>query len=58
MLGLTLIGGLVILLGRAERWIVSAEARLRHLGQLALTCVAGAAGAVLLVLGLSGLLIV
>jgi len=36
---------------RAERWIVSAEARLRHLGQLALTGVAGAAGAVLLVLG-------
>jgi cytochrome c biogenesis protein CcdA len=42
---------------RAERWIVSAEARLRHLGQLALTGVAGAAGAVLLALGLSGLLV-
>ena len=41
---------------QAERWIVSAEARLRRFGQLALTGVAGAAGAVLLTLGLSGLL--
>jgi cytochrome c biogenesis protein CcdA len=42
---------------RTEQWIASASDRLRSLGQLALTAVAGAAGATLLVLGLSGLLV-
>jgi hypothetical protein len=40
---------------RADRWIASAQARLRYAGQVALTGVAGAAGAVLLALGLNGL---
>jgi cytochrome c biogenesis protein CcdA len=42
---------------RADRWIASAGGRLRYLGQLALTGVAGAAGAMLLAIGLNGLLI-
>ncbi len=42
---------------RADRWIESAGGRLRSLGQLALSGVAGAAGAVLLTLGVSGLLV-
>jgi cytochrome c biogenesis protein CcdA len=41
---------------RGERWITSAEARLRYVGQLALTGVATAAGGALLAVGLSGLL--
>jgi cytochrome c biogenesis protein CcdA len=42
---------------RAERWLASAGARLRYLGQLALTGVASAAGAALLAIGLTGLLL-
>jgi cytochrome c biogenesis protein CcdA len=42
---------------RADRWIAAAGDRLRYLGRLALTGVAGAAGAVLLAIGLSGLLV-
>lgn len=42
---------------RADRWIASAEGRLRYVGQLALTGLAGAAGAALLTLGLTGLLL-
>jgi cytochrome c biogenesis protein CcdA len=42
---------------RADRWIASAAGRLRCLGQVALTGVAGAAGALLLTIGLSGLLV-
>jgi cytochrome c biogenesis protein CcdA len=42
---------------RASEWIASAEARIRRAGQLALTGVAGVAGAALLGLGLSGLLL-
>ena len=41
---------------RAERWLATGEARVRRLGQLALTGVAGAGGAALLAIGLSGLL--
>ncbi len=42
---------------RAEGWITAAEARIRRLGQLTLTAVAGAAGAALLAIGLNGLLV-
>jgi cytochrome c biogenesis protein CcdA len=42
---------------RADRWIASAEGRLRYVGQLALTGLAAAAGAALLTLGLTGLLL-
>ncbi len=42
---------------RADGWITSAEARIRRLGQLTLTAVAGAAGAALLAIGLNGLLV-
>lgn len=42
---------------RADRWIASAGGRLRYLGQIALTGVAGAAGAMLLTIGLNGLLV-
>jgi cytochrome c biogenesis protein CcdA len=42
---------------RTDRWIASAGGRLRYLGQLALTGVAGVAGAALLTLGLGGLLV-
>jgi cytochrome c biogenesis protein CcdA len=42
---------------RADRWIASAGGRLRYLGQIALTGVAGVAGAALLTIGLSGLLV-
>jgi Sap, sulfolipid-1-addressing protein len=41
---------------RTEQWIASAEARLQYIGQLALTGVASAAGAALLVIGMTGLL--
>lgn len=41
----------------ADRWIRSAEARLRSFGQVALTGVAGVAGAVLLTIGISGLFV-
>lgn len=41
---------------RAERWIAAGEARLRRLGQLALSGVAGAAGTALLTVGLVGLI--
>ena len=41
-----------------DRLIASAGERLRYLGQLALTGVAGAAGATLLTLGVVGLLVV
>jgi len=43
--------------GRAEQWLASGEARLRRFGQLALTGIAGAGGAALLAIGLSGLLV-
>jgi cytochrome c biogenesis protein CcdA len=43
--------------GTADRWIASAEARIRYAGQLALTGVAGAGGAALLTIGLAGLLV-
>jgi cytochrome c biogenesis protein CcdA len=39
-----------------DRWLLSSEARFRHAGHVALTAVAGAGGAALLVLGVSGLL--
>jgi cytochrome c biogenesis protein CcdA len=42
---------------RADRWIESAELRLRYVGQLLLSGIAAAAGAALLSLGLVGLLI-
>jgi hypothetical protein len=42
---------------RADRWIASAGGRLRYLGQIALTGVAGVAGAMLLTIGLNGLLV-
>ncbi len=41
---------------RAEEWLASGEAWLRRVGSLALTGAAGAAGAALLVIGVSGLL--
>jgi cytochrome c biogenesis protein CcdA len=41
---------------RAERWLVSNGARVRRTGQLALSGIAGAAGSVFVVLGVSGLL--
>jgi cytochrome c biogenesis protein CcdA len=41
---------------RAERWIAAAEARLRRLGQLALSGVAALAGAALLTVGVVGLI--
>ncbi len=40
-----------------DRWIRSAEARLRYTGQVALTGVAGVGGAALLAIGLSGLFV-
>jgi cytochrome c biogenesis protein CcdA len=42
---------------RGDRWIASAEAQLRRVGQLALACLAGAGGSVLLTIGLAGLLL-
>jgi cytochrome c biogenesis protein CcdA len=42
---------------RAERWMAGAEARLHRVGQLALTAVAGAGGAALLTLGVTGLVL-
>ncbi len=42
---------------RADRWVASASRRLRSLGQLALTGVVSIAGATLLAIGLSGLLV-
>jgi len=39
-----------------DQWLRSSEARFRHAGHVALTAVAGAGGAVLLVLGVTGLL--
>jgi cytochrome c biogenesis protein CcdA len=42
---------------RVDRWTLSAEARLRYAGQLALSGVAAVAGAALLAIGLSGLLV-
>lgn len=42
---------------RTERWIRSAEARLRHAGQLVLSGVAAVAGTALLALGLGGLFV-
>jgi cytochrome c biogenesis protein CcdA len=42
---------------RVDRWIASAEARLRYVGQLALSGVAAVAGAALLAIGLSGLVV-
>jgi cytochrome c biogenesis protein CcdA len=42
---------------RADEWIASAGGRLRSLGRLALTGVAGTAGVVLLTIGVSGLLV-
>jgi cytochrome c biogenesis protein CcdA len=55
---------IVVLLGlsrlagdRAERWIATGEARLRRFGRVALTGVAGAGGAALLVIGLAGLIV-
>jgi cytochrome c biogenesis protein CcdA len=41
---------------RFDRWLLSSEARFRHAGHVALTAVAGAGGATLLVLGVTGLL--
>jgi cytochrome c biogenesis protein CcdA len=41
----------------ADRWIKSAEARVRSIGQVALTGVAGVGGAALLTIGLSGLFV-
>jgi cytochrome c biogenesis protein CcdA len=41
---------------RFDQWLLSSEARFRRAGHLALTAVAGAGGAVLLVLGVTGLL--
>jgi hypothetical protein len=40
-----------------DKWIESAEARVRHVGRLALSGVAGLAGAALLGIGLTGLLL-
>ena len=42
---------------RLDGWIASAEARLRYVGQLALSGVAALAGAALLAVGLSGLIV-
>jgi cytochrome c biogenesis protein CcdA len=42
---------------RAERWVATCEARLRRVGRVALTGVAGAGGAALLVIGIAGLLV-
>lgn len=42
---------------QADRWIAVASGRLRYIGQIALTGVAGAAGATLLALGVAGLLV-
>jgi cytochrome c biogenesis protein CcdA len=42
---------------RADQWITAAETRLRRIGQVALTVVAGTAGAALLTLGVGGLLV-
>jgi cytochrome c biogenesis protein CcdA len=42
---------------RTERWVASAGGRLRYLGAVTLTGVAGVAGAALLTLGLGGLLV-
>jgi cytochrome c biogenesis protein CcdA len=42
---------------RAERWLAAAQARAYRLGQLALTAVAGAGGAALVTIGVSGLLV-
>ena len=42
---------------QADRWITTASERLRYLGQVVLTCVVGAAGATLLAIGLTGLLV-
>jgi cytochrome c biogenesis protein CcdA len=41
----------------ADRWIRSAEVRVRSIGQVALTGVAGLAGAALLTIGLAGLFV-
>jgi cytochrome c biogenesis protein CcdA len=43
---------------QADRWIAAAGGRLRYLGQIALTGVAGAVGAALLAVGVTGLLVV
>lgn len=43
---------------RVDQWIASAGGRLRYVGQLALSGVAGIAGAALLTIGLAGLLVV
>lgn len=43
---------------RTHRWIASAGERLRYVGQVALTGVAGLAGTALLAIGLTGLLVV
>jgi hypothetical protein len=43
---------------RVDEWIAAAEARVRYVGQLALSGVAALAGAALLTLGLTGLLAV
>jgi Sap, sulfolipid-1-addressing protein len=42
---------------RVDGWVLSAEARLRYVGQFALSGVAGVAGAALLAIGLSGLFV-
>jgi cytochrome c biogenesis protein CcdA len=42
---------------RSDRWVRSAEARLRHAGQLALSGVAALAGTALLAIGLIGLFV-
>lgn len=42
---------------RIDRWMLSAETRLRYAGQLALSGVAGLAGAALVAIGLSGLFV-
>lgn len=42
---------------RVDRWIASAEARLRYAGQVALSGVAALTGAALLAIGLSGLFV-
>ena len=41
---------------RAERWLATSSARLLGLGQLVLTALTGGAGAVLVILGVNGLL--
>ncbi len=43
---------------RVEQWIASAETRVRHVGQLALSSATALAGAALLAIGVSGLLAV